>query len=443
VAYILREADKRNIAVTFRAAGTSLSGQAISDSVLVIAGEHWKNFEILDEGLKIRLQPGLIGSKVNRLLAPFGRKIGPDPASIHAAMIGGIAANNASGMCCGTADNSYKTVAGIRVILHDGTILDTTDEQSRQSFLKSHSVLAEALDRIAAEVKSNTVLANRIRNKFKIKNTTGYSLNALTDFDNSFDIIEHLMIGSEGTLGFIAGITYRTVVEHPFKASAMMVFPDIINACKAVRILKNQPVSTAELMDRAGLRSVEKEPGLPVWLPVLSEGATALLVETRAGTKAELDNQIQTIANSLETIPKEIPLYFTENPAEYNLYWKIRKGLFPSVGAVRKTGTTVIIEDVAFPIDRLAEATTDLQTLFLKYRYDEAVIFGHALDGNLHFVFTQDFGTSQEVERYERFMADVASLVVEKYDGSLKAEHGTGETWRHLSKRSGGERPTN
>ena len=426
VAYILREADKRNIAVTFRAAGTSLSGQAISDSVLVIAGEHWKNFEILDEGLKIRLQPGLIGSKVNRLLAPFGRKIGPDPASIHAAMIGGIAANNASGMCCGTADNSYKTVAGIRVILHDGTILDTTDEQSRQSFLKSHSVLAEALDRMAAEVKSNTVLANRIRNKFKIKNTTGYSLNALTDFDNSFDIIEHLMIGSEGTLGFIAGITYRTVVEHPFKASAVMVFPDIINACKAVRILKNQPVSTAELMDRAGLRSVEKEPGLPVWLPVLSEGATALLVETRAGTKAELDNQIQTIANSLETIPKEIPLYFTENPAEYNLYWKIRKGLFPSVGAVRKTGTTVIIEDVAFPIDRLAEATTDLQTLFLKYRYDEAVIFGHALDGNLHFVFTQDFGTSQEVERYERFMADVASLVVEKYDGSLKAEHGTG-----------------
>ena len=131
VALILQAADRFDIPVTFRAAGTSLSGQAVSDSVLVVAGEGWGRCDILDEGLRIRLQPGVIGGYANRILAPYGRKIGPDPASINSAMIGGIAANNASGMCCGTAQNSYRTVAGLRLVLQDGTLLDTADPAVR------------------------------------------------------------------------------------------------------------------------------------------------------------------------------------------------------------------------------------------------------------------------------------------------------------------------
>ncbi|OFX62202.1 MAG: 4Fe-4S ferredoxin [Bacteroidetes bacterium GWB2_41_8] len=427
ISFILEETNKLALPVTFRAAGTSLSGQAISDSVLVIAGEHWKKYEILSNGEKIRLQPGLIGSRVNNLLAPYKRKIGPDPASINSAMIGGIAANNASGMCCGTADNSYQTVAGMKIIFFDGTVLDTSESQSKTEFQKKHPEIITELAQLGQFVKSNIPLADRIRHKFRIKNTTGYSLNALVDYTDPFYIIEHLMIGSEGTLGFIAEITYRTVEEHPYKASAMIIFPDIEKACNAVSLLKLEPaVSTAELIDRAGLRSIENEPGIPEWISGLSETATALLVETRAENKETLYRQISRIKKAIEVIPVEIPVHFTDIPAEYNLYWKIRKGLFPSVGAVRKTGTTVIIEDVAFPLHRLAEATLDLQSLFKKYKYNEAVIFGHALDGNLHFVFTQDFSTSEEIERYEIFMQDVVNLVVKKYDGSLKAEHGTG-----------------
>ncbi len=427
ISFILEETNKLELPVTFRAAGTSLSGQAISDSVLVIAGEHWKKYKILSNGGKIRLQPGLIGSKVNNLLAPFKRKIGPDPASINSAMIGGIAANNASGMCCGTADNSYQTVAGMKIIFFDGTVLDTSDSQSKTEFQQKHPDMIRELTELGQSVKANILLTERIRHKFKIKNTTGYSLNALVDFADPFDIIEHLMIGSEGTLGFIAEITYRTVEELPFKASAMIIFPDIQKACNAVSLLKSEPaVSTAELIDRAGLRSIENEPGIPEWIGGLIDTATALLVETRAENKETLENQISRIKDAIKSIPVEIPVHFTDIPAEYYLYWKIRKGLFPSVGAVRKTGTTVIIEDVAFPLHRLAEATLDLQSLFKKYNYSEAVIFGHALDGNLHFVFTQDFATSEEIMRYEMFMQEVVNLVVQKYDGSLKAEHGTG-----------------
>ena len=426
VTKIVKAADRHEIAITFRAAGTSLCGQAITDSVLVIAGSNWKNYKILDNGNRIRLQPGIIGGLANGYLIPYGRKIGPDPASINAAMIGGIAANNASGMCCGTSQNSYRTVSSMRLILHDGTLLDTADPNSRENFCKTHPKLMANIENLGRKVKNNPALADRIHRKFKIKNTTGYSLNALVDYENPIDIILHLMIGSEGTLGFISEIVYNTVVEHPYKASALIIFPSIENACSAAAILTQAPVAAAEVMDRASLRSVENNEGIPSYLKTLSATATALLVETRAYTKEELQININKIIQSLEIIETERPLEFTDKEDEYTKLWNIRKGLFPAVGAVRTIGTTVIIEDVAFPIKSLADATLELQSLFAKYRYDNSIIFGHALAGNLHFVFTQDFSTAEEVERYRRFMDDVCIMVVDKYDGSLKGEHGTG-----------------
>ncbi|HLO75276.1 MAG TPA: FAD-linked oxidase C-terminal domain-containing protein, partial [Magnetospirillum sp.] len=274
--------------------------------------------------------------------------------------------------------------------------------------------------------RANPALAERIRAKFAIKNTTGYSLNALVDFDDPIDILQHLMIGSEGTLGFIAEITYRTVPEHAHKASALLLFPDIAEACRAVALLKPAPVSAVELMDRPALRSVEDKPGMPAEIVGVADGVTALLVETRAENADGLAANIAAINTVLNAVAPLHPPAFTADPEEFGKLWKIRKGLFPAVGAVRKTGTTVIIEDVAFKIADLAQATLDLQALFAKHGYDEAIIFGHALDGNLHFVFTQDFGIRAEVDRYAAFMDDVCHLVVDKYDGSLKAEHGTG-----------------
>lgn len=426
VSFIISECSKLKIPVTFRAAGTSLSGQAITDSVLVIAGNNWKKFQISPDGSQIRVQPGLTGGHVNALLLPFGKKIGPDPASINAAMIGGITANNASGMCCGTSQNSYKTVAGIRIILADGKVLDTSDESSKKSFSLSHAGFLSEITALGESAKENRALADRIRHKYKMKNTTGYSINALVDFSDPFDIIEHLMIGSEGTLGFISEVCLKTVPEYPFRASSLMVFHNIENACNAVPLLKMEAVSAVELIDRAGLRSVENEKGLPDFLKDLGEHVCALLVETVASDKNVLNGNIEKIRSSVSNIPSVTAIQFTDIPAEYELLWKIRKGLFPSVGAIRKTGTTVIIEDVAFPLHRLAEATLDLQSILKKLGYGEAVIFGHALEGNLHFVFTQDFGTKSEIERYGKLMNEVTNLVINKYDGSLKAEHGTG-----------------
>ncbi|WP_028318973.1 FAD-binding and (Fe-S)-binding domain-containing protein [Desulfobulbus elongatus] len=436
---ILREAGRLELPVTFRAAGTSLSGQAITDSILVRLGRGWNDYRVLDQARKIRVQPGMIGSHANRILAEFDRKIGPDPASIDSAKIGGILANNASGMCCGVEQNSYRTLDSMRLILMDGTVVDTGDDKSRAAFRRSHGHILDGLADLRARVLADAELAERIRYKFRIKNTTGYSLNALVDFDDPFDIMQHLLIGSEGTLGFIAEAVYRTVIEHRHKASALMYFPDIRTACEAVIALTRQPVAAAELMDRASLASVTGQPGMPEFLAELAPAVTALLVETRAETAEALAAQIDGIKTALAGTQTVRPIEFTAVPAEFSQLWKIRKGLFPAVGAVRRTGTTVIIEDVAFPIEHLADATLDLQELLLRYRYTEAIIFGHALAGNLHFVFTQDFSTQDEVVRYRDFMADVVRLVLDTYKGSLKAEHGTGRNMAPFVEKEWGE----
>jgi D-lactate dehydrogenase len=423
---VLAECRARRLPVTFRAAGTSLSGQAITDSVLIQMGRGWRGHEVLDAGRAIRLQPGVIGARANALLAPYQRKIGPDPASIASCMIGGIAANNASGMCCGTAQNSYRTVRDMRVILADGALLDTADPDSVAAFRDSHAALLAGLERLSDETRADEALAEKIRHKYRLKNTTGYALNSLVDFEDGIEILKHLMIGSEGTLGFISTITYDTVVDEPLKAAALAFFPDMGTTCRATIALKQAPVSAAELMDRAALRSVQDQPGMPEVLRRLPEGVAALLIDVRGNDESEIEARMQAVQETLEGIQTLEPVAFTRDAATYALYWKIRKGLFPAVGAVRDTGTTVIIEDVAFPVERLDEGVLALTETFRRHGYDDAILFGHALEGNLHFVFPQGFEKPGEVARYQALMDEVAQLVGVEYGGSLKAEHGTG-----------------
>lgn len=426
VSRILKSASRLGISVTFRAAGTSLSGQAITDSVLLVLAGGWGRYAVSGNGETITLEPGVIGAEANACLKPYARKIGPDPASINHAMIGGIAANNASGMCCGTADNSYQTVAAMKIIFHDGTLLDTSDPLSRDAFNRNHAHLLAAVGSIKAEINADPELTRLIIRKYGIKNTTGYSLNAFVDYDGPIDIITHLMIGSEGTLGFIAEITFRTVVEPLYKSTSLMLFPDIGTTCLAVMKLDREVVSAAELMDRIALRSVEESPGMPHYLKTLGESVAALLVEVRGESREEIEQKTATVRKLLVDVPKAHPLVFTDLREEYETLWKIRKGLFPAVGNVRRVGTSVIIEDVAFPKERLAEATLELRRLMNRHGYGDAIIFGHALDGNLHFVLTQDFTAAEEVRQYQAFMEEVCTMVADNFDGSLKAEHGTG-----------------
>jgi len=266
----------------------------------------------------------------------------------------------------------------------------------------------------------------RIKRKYRVKNTTGYGLNAFVDFDDPIDILLHLMVGSEGTLAFISELTFRTVVEQASKASALVIYPDIEHAARAVQKLDREVVAAAELMDRASLRAVDGRPGIPPGLAALGPDACALLVEVRAASPAELPAAVDAAVLRLAGVPTLGPVVFTADRAAADKLWDIRRGLFPSVGAARRIGTTVVIEDVAFPMEHLAAGTVELQKAFARHGYAEGIIFGHALDGNLHFVFTQGFDDPREVARYQAFLEDVCQMVARRFDGSLKAEHGTG-----------------
>ncbi len=426
VSGLLKEAQERSIAVTFRAAGTSLSGQALTDSVLVVIGEGWQDYEITDNGKVVKLQPGIVGSLANLYLHPYMRKIGPDPASIKHALIGGIAANNASGMCCGTSDNSYKTVLDMTIIFADGSVLNTADKENCEAWSAAHPDIIRELTAIRDEVNSDQELHELIEHKFKIKNTMGYSLNAFTDYTDPIDILKHVIIGSEGTLGMIADITYRTVEDAKYKASAFVFFPSMYVACKAVHELYRPLVSAAELLDRVSLKSVEDWPQIPDFFKTLPDGTAAILIECRSDDHDELEKKVAKVLEIMQDFETVRPIKFTQDPKQYGMYWQVRAGIFPAVGGVREIGTTVIIEDIAFQHDDLADAVMDLRQCMDDHGYGAGIIYGHVLDGNVHFVITQSFKTDEEKAAYQKFIEDVCHMGAEKYHASLKAEHGTG-----------------
>ncbi|MFZ3187493.1 MAG: FAD-binding and (Fe-S)-binding domain-containing protein [Candidatus Sulfotelmatobacter sp.] len=417
---------QHRIPMTFRAAGTSLSGQAVSDGLLVDIARNWRTVNVEDGGKEIRLQPGVIGARANAALAPYKANIGPDPASIATCTIGGILSNNSSGMCCGVEQNAYHTLKSMKFMLPSGTVIDTSQPDADAEFHAHEPELARGILELKQRLERSADLRDRVRNKYKRKNTTGYSLNAFLDFDTAVDIFQHLLIGSEGTLAFIAEAVMHTVPDLPVKYTGLLLYSDLYAAADSIVPLRTAGAKALEIMDRASLRSVENQAGIPASIKTLPEGAAGLLVEFQSAeesSRTELEALAKDAVGGLKLFE---PARFTHAAAEQALLWKIRAGIFPSVGSVRQSGTTVIIEDVAFPVEVLADATYDLNRLFVKHQYSNAIVFGHAKDGNLHFVITQSFNDQAAIDQYSRFIDDLVELVVRRYDGALKAEHGTG-----------------
>lgn len=421
---------KYNTPLTFRAAGTSLSGQACSDSVLVLANAFWQDIEIVGNAESIKCSCGVIGVEANEALKPYGKKIGPDPATINNAMIGGIFSNNSSGMCCGVKQNSYNTIKSARFILFDGTILDTSENakpnESIESFLQKHKDKADSLLALRKEILQDTELCELIKRKFAIKNTTGYSINALLDFSEIKDIINHLFIGAEGTLGFVSLVEYECVEDYAFKACALLFYKDLALGAKAVEILaaNESLVSAAEIMDYACLDSARGLDSAPSELERIESGACAILVQLESGTKKELDSKIAFISKELESVPSLFGVHFSSDEKLMASWWKIRKALLPLAAGSRPSGSIVITEDICFPISTFAQGIDSITKLFEKFNF-QGIIFGHALSGNVHFIITPNLNDEKESQAFGAFMEAMVDSVI-ALQGSTKAEHGTG-----------------
>ncbi|WP_131103864.1 FAD-binding and (Fe-S)-binding domain-containing protein [Ornithinimicrobium sufpigmenti] len=427
VAAVLRACAGEGMPLTFRSGGTSLSGQAVTEHVLADTRLHFaRDVEVLDDGARVRVAPGVTVRQVNARLAPYRTKLGPDPASEGACTIGGVVANNSSGMHCGTEFNTYQTLDSLVVVLASGTVLDTGAKDAGERLRMQEPALHEGLLRLRDRVRGSTESVATLRRLFSLKNTMGYGLNSFLDHDDPVSILEHLMVGSEGTLGFIASATFRTVPVRPRVATGLLVFDTVGAATGSVPQIVEAGAVTAELLDAASLRVSALAPGAPAQITGLRvDEHAALLVEWHADTTEELTEATGTAQRVLDALPLTAPAVLTGEAAERAALWTVRKALYSAVAGARPTGTNALLEDIAVPVDVLGATCVDLTAMFDRHGYEESVIFGHAKDGNVHFMLNERFTDPLALQRYAEFTEDMVELVLAR-GGTLKAEHGTG-----------------
>ncbi|MGR4879814.1 FAD-binding and (Fe-S)-binding domain-containing protein [Streptomyces sp. LARHCF249] len=430
VSAVLSYARGRQREVVFRAAGTSLNGQAQGEDILVDVRRHWAGVEVLEGGRRARIRPGTTVLRANAALARYGRVLGPDPASALACTLGGVVANNASGMTAGTTRNSYRTLSSLTLVLPGGTVVDTADPLADEELARAEPALCHGLMEIKKEIEADAELVARIRAKYEIKNTTGYRLDAYLDGTTPVEILRGLAVGSEGTLGFISELVFDTLPLDRELCSALLFFPSLPAAAAAVPLFNEAGALAVELMDGNTLRASVSVAGVPADWADLPKDTTALLVEFRAPDEAGRDAYESRAAQLLTGLDLVAPVAsvtnaFTRDAHTINGYWKARKAFVTAVGGARAPGTTLITEDFAVPPPRLAEACAALLELQARHGFDAAVA-GHAAHGNLHFLLAFDAANPADVERYAAFMDAFCRLTVERFDGSLKAEHSTG-----------------
>ncbi|HEX6152955.1 MAG TPA: FAD-binding and (Fe-S)-binding domain-containing protein, partial [Solirubrobacterales bacterium] len=442
VAKTLRFGRERGIPVTFRAGGTSLNGQGQSDGILVDVRKHFGGVRVEEDGARARVKPGTILGHANRVLAPHGRKLGPDPASTDVCTVGGVVANNSGGMRCGVTKDSYSTVRELTFVLPSGTKIDTGAPGAAEQFAAAEPELVAGLEAIRDEIRADAELAERIRRKFAIKNTTGYRLCAFLDADEPLEIFRRLLVGSEGTLALIAEVVFETVPVPPVTTTAWVHFSGIDEAIAPVQDLVASGATAVELMVAPALITAAwNMVGAPQKWKELPPESAVLLVEFGGADEGDLAAQVlraEAILGSHEIIR---PLDFTREPEAIELAWRVREGLHGLIGRVRPEGTALIVEDVCVPPERIAEGAKDLQALLGQHGFLPGVA-GHASAGNLHFMLTPDFAKQEDLDRYEAFMGGLVELIVDKYDGSLKAEHGTGVNMAPYVEREWGEKAT-
>lgn len=439
VANLMGISAARGLPLTLRSGGTSLSGQAVSGGLLVDVRKNFRGIDVLDGGARVRVQPGVTVRDLNARLLRFGRKFGPDPASEAACTIGGVVANNSSGMACGTTDNAYRTLESLTLVLPSGTVIDTGAPDASARLRELEPVLFKGPGELAQRVRSNPASRATIERQFAMKNTMGYGLNSLLDFDDPVDILAHLVIGSEGTLGFVAEAVFRTVPRLAHATSGLLVFKNLEAANTALPALVDSGAATVELMDALSLKVGQGLTQVPAVVRDLAvDQHAALLVEYQSSNIAELADLNANAMTLTGSLGLDEPAEFSQNAKVRAELWHLRKGLYTSVAGARPQGTTALLEDVVVPVPALARTCLELNTLFNKYSYANSVIFGHAKDGNIHFMLTDKFASKDELDRYSAFTEDMVDVVLGE-GGSLKAEHGTGRVMAPFVRRQYGD----
>ena len=373
VSQILKYAQENDIKVVPRGAGTSLSGGALplADGILLGMAKFNRVLEIDYANRCAVVQPGVTNLAITRAVEHKGFYYAPDPSSQIACTIGGNVAENSGGVHCLKYGLTANNVLGIEMVLVTGEV---------------------------------------IRLGGKHLDSEGYDLLGL-------------MTGSEGLLGVVTEVTVR-ILQKPETARAVLVgFPTSEDAGKCVADIISAGIIPGgmEMMDRPAIHAAEEFVHADYPLDV-----EALLIVELDGPQVEVDHLIERVS-AIATANRSTTLRISNSEDERLLFWAGRKAAFPAVG---RLSPDYLCMDGTIPRKRLPDVLQGMAELSRLHRLRVANVF-HAGDGNLHPLILYDANDPDELDRAEKFGADILRLCV-KVGGVLTGEHGVGIEKRDL-----------
>ena len=420
-----------------RTAGTSLAGQCVGEGIVVDVSKHFTKIISLDkENKTVTVQPGVIRDELNEYLKPFNLFFGPNTSTSNRCMMGGMVGNNSSGTTSIQYGVTRDKVLALQCILSNGedvTFKECTSEEFLQK-TKLDSLEGTIYQTIYTQLSPSEVQQEIIRQfpKPEIhRRNTGYAIDELITtevFNGSNKAINlaKLLCGSEGTLAFTTEITLQ-LDDLPPLHTAMVVthYSSLENCLNDVLVAMKHNLHTCEMMDDVILDCTKTNSTYNAYRSfVEGNPKVLLLLEIKADTKEDLQNQTEALLQSLAQSGLSYAQPLLKGKEIHNALELRKAGLGLLGNMVGDRKAVACIEDTAVALEDLPNYISEFTQLMKQYQ-QEAVYYAHAGAGELHLRPILNLKETEGVQYFREITTQVAKLV-KKYKGSFSGEHGDG-----------------
>lgn len=428
VAAAVTIAARHGVPLTPRGGGTSQAGQAIGEGLVLDTSKHLNRIlEVNPEERWARVEPGVVLDDLNAALVPHGLRFAPDVSSSSRATVGGMMANNSSGARSVVYGKTGDHVRTQEVVLADGQIarLGPLSGPALAAARGGDSLLARAYREVPALAQAH---AAEIDARFPkvMRRVGGYALDAFVDPAAPVDLTR-VLVGSEGTLGFVTEATLGLVPLPAAKALLTLEFDDLLEALGATPLVLTHGPSAVEVMDAFILSHAKGHPTLESALRQIVDGdaPTLLCVEFYGDHLDEIRPRMQALERDLARAGIRCRARQLIEPAAQARVWHVRESsLGLSMGMKGDGKALSFVEDTAVAPERLREYISRFQQVVAR-RGTQAGVYAHASVGCLHVRPVVNLKTAEGLAQFEAIANDVADLVLE-FGGALSGEHGDG-----------------
>ncbi|WP_134651231.1 FAD-binding and (Fe-S)-binding domain-containing protein [Streptomyces sp. H23] len=429
--------------VLSRGGGTSLAGQCTNAGVVLDWSKYCTRVESVDPDARTCVvQPGIVLDDLNRQLAPYGLRYGPEPATHPNCTIGGMIGNNSCGATAQAHGKVVDNIARLEVLLYDGTRFwcGETDDEEYAGIERQGDLRATVYRRLRA---LRDTYGDEVRRRFPDipRRVSGYNLDSLLP-EYGFDVAG-LLVGSESTLVTVLRAELELVPVVKERSLLVLGFDSIDKAADAVpEILPHEPIAL-EGVDARLVRDERIKHLNEKALAEMPEGNAYLMVQFGGDTVEEADARAHRMLEAVHRSEHDADCAFLDDPGHEQDLWQVREaGLGATAHIPGRPDTFEGWEDSAVSPDRLGDYLRRLRDLFEEFGYLSDTgpsLYGHFGQGCVHTRIPFDLYTADGVATYRRFMERAADLVVE-FGGSLSGEHGDGQSRGELLSRMFGDR---